>query len=313
MKQPSRRCPSCGDRLTAAQDTCLRCRRELARMQALVPAAPPPDAARGSRRPWLVIAVGVIGIAALAGVATRTGPPVPAGPAAEGARPAPVVDSRFTSEFEPQSSLPESATGVSSAGALAAGFSDFQAGNFGSARDRFQEAIEREPGNADALNGAGQCLLQMSRPAEAVPFLERAVEARPGDATFRFNLAVALERIGSLPRAVSEYQRLAKAAPSDPRLFCNLGLALRRLGRDEEAMTAFEKATELAPGESVAWMGLALTLDRQRRFEAAASAFERFLSLAPDSPDAPRIREHASRLHQAGSGDSRIPGPEFQF
>jgi len=300
MKQPSRRCPHCGDRLRAEQATCLRCRRELARKSAPVPAAPLPDKARASGRTWLVIAVAVIGIAGLGGVATRARPPVPAGSAAELSRSTGAVDSRFAAEFEPEPTLPPlPVTGVSSAGAQAAGFSNFQAGDFGSALARFQEAIDREPGNADALNGAGQSLLQMSRPAEAVPLLERAVEARPGDATFRFNLAVALERIGSLPGAASEYQRLARQTPSDPRLFCNLGLALRRLGRNEEAMTAFEKATELAPDIAVAWLGLALSLDRNGRFEAAAPAFERFLALAPDSPDAPRIREHVARLRQA--------------
>jgi Flp pilus assembly protein TadD len=301
MTQPPRRCPQCGDRLPADQRACLKCLREAARRrrQAPVSTQPVEAEARPSGRSWVGVAAAAIAIASLGGVAARfTRPSPPAPILAEAQSAAAPFESAVAAGYDPEPVLPAPVTSASSTTAQVAGFAEFQAGNYGSALARFQEAIDREPSSGDALNGAGQTLLQMGRAADAVPLLERAVEARPGDATFRFNLAVALERIGSLPSAVSEYERLAIQTPSDPRVFCNLGLALRRLGHDPEAIAALRKATELAPDQSSAWLALALSLDRQGQAEPAAAAFEQFLSLVPDSPDAPRIRDHIAQLRK---------------
>jgi protein O-mannosyl-transferase len=149
------------------------------------------------------------------------------------------------------------------------------------------------------LTNIGQILVTMSRPAEAVPFLQQAVEAEPFSVVARFELAVAYARSGKLPEAVQQYEALEQSGSADVRVHHNLGLALRQLGRNAEAAAAFERATAQAPDQAPGWLGLALSLEADGRSGEAAAALERYLALEPAGQEADNVRARIARLRAA--------------
>jgi len=154
---------------------------------------------------------------------------------------------------------------------------------------------------AELLTNIGQILVTMSRPAEAVPFLQQAVEAEPFSVVARFELAVAYARSGKLPEAVQQYEALEQSGSADVRVHHNLGLALRQLGRNAEAAAAFERATARAPDQAPGWLGLALSLEANGRSGEAAAALERYLALEPAGQEADNVRARIARLRSTAA------------
>lgn len=294
-------CPHCGARMAFERAECLRCGRKLVR-------ARPPDtsaADRATRRRQIQLGAAGVGVV-LAAVAVigvigraRTVEAVPSTVLLAARTAAATVQDADTEIVSVSTTpVPAEALEPAAAAASAAGFAAFQAGDYGTALARFQEAIARNPHDADALNNAGQVLVELNRAPEAVTYLERASVARPSEAGIRFNLAVALARSGNPERAATAYRDVLAEKPDDLRAHHNLGLVLRQLGRDEEAAAAFQRATTLDQDEAPAWLGLALSLDRLGKREEAARAYERYVELDPANPEVPRMRERITQLRQ---------------
>lgn len=307
MKRQLLNCPHCGAKMAFERPECLRCGRKIVRER--VPDTTAADQATKRRRIQmgaaavgvLIAAAGVIGLIGRA----RTVEAVPS-TVLLAARTAAVTVQDDDAEIvsvattKPAEVAPEPAA----AAASAAGYAAFQAGDYGTALARFQEALSRNPNDADTLNNAGQVLVELNRAPEAVSYLERAIVARPSDHAAKFNLAVALARSGNSERAATAYREVIAQKPNDLRAHHNLGLVLRQLGRDEEAVQAFQKATSLDQEEAPAWLGLALSLDRLNRRDEAAQAYERYVGLDPSNPEVPRMRERIGQLRKnAGSED----------
>lgn len=177
-------------------------------------------------------------------------------------------------------------------------------GDLGEALARYREALGENPADPELLANAGQILVAMNKPDEAVPFLEQALAAEPFAVVTRFDLAVAYGRSGRLTDAVEHYQALVRSGSADTRVHHNLGLALRQLGRNAEAAAAFERATALAPEQAPGWLGLALSLEADGRGGEAAAALDRYLSLEPSGPDAENARARIARLRSVSQASA---------
>ena len=190
-----------------------------------------------------------------------------------------------------------------------------QPGDLGEALEHYRAALAEKPADPELLGNIGRILVEMNKPAEAVPFLEQAVDTEPFSVVARFDLAVAYGRSGKLKEAVEHYETLVQSGDADVRAHHNLGLALRQLGRNAEAAAAFERVTALAPDTATGWLGLALSLEADDRRGDAAAAFEHYLALAPAAADADNVRARIARLRSsseataapsdAGDGPSR--------
>jgi serine/threonine protein kinase len=124
------------------------------------------------------------------------------------------------------------------------------AGRYPSARDAYREAINLDPGYADAHNGLGRALRKLGRNSEAETEFREAIHLSPGHA----------------------------------RAYNNLGNVLCDRHRYSEAEAAFRHAILLDPGYANAHNGLGNALYRLNQYRQAEAAYREAIRLDPNNP-----------------------------
>jgi tetratricopeptide (TPR) repeat protein len=109
------------------------------------------------------------------------------------------------------------------------------------AEEDLRAIIDREPGNAQALNALGYTLADRTdRYEEALGFIQRALEANPGDAAIIDSMGWVQFRMGNHEQAV-EYLRKALALIDDPEIAAHLSEVLWVMGDKQEARKLWDE------------------------------------------------------------------------
>lgn len=140
-----------------------------------------------------------------------------------------------------------------------AGLACQQVGALADAELHYRRALAALPGRASTLTNLGATLVQLKRPAEALPFLEQA----------------------------------AAAAPGDPQAWSHRGLALVALRRDDEALACFDQVAAVSGStaeQAAAWFEHARCLARLERPDAALVSCSNALAAGPDIADGWALR-----------------------
>lgn len=153
------------------------------------------------------------------------------------------------------------------------------AGRVGPAMDQLEEALGRDPGNAEGHAYLGLCYQLRSRPEDAVAAYRRALELDPDLVAAHNALAVLLIAKGDDGEARGHLERAVELAPGavEPRL--ELASLLVRSGRFAEALARLDEALEAAGGEAPR-VGYALALLLAACPQEAVCDPQRALSLA---------------------------------
>lgn len=292
MKLRATVCEACGAKFRAGMRRCPRCRAVLA-------APDPAVLAAASERLKKIAAVIAAAAALVMGVLwmLRDRSPEHAAPVMAAPAPAPVRVDRPTAAVgmpAPPSDLERPFLDPSGAASVAYGRGDMAA-----ALSHYQDAVAKNPNDAESLSNLGQVLVRLNRAEEALPYFERAIAIIPDRWAYQFNRARALGVLGRWNEAVTSYRRAQDLFPDDYATAFNLGLALRKAGDDAGAVTAFEKAISLDPNEPTFRMALAMTYERLQKPLDAAAAYEEALRLAPQAPDGELVRRRIAQLRGA--------------
>jgi protein O-GlcNAc transferase len=156
-----------------------------------------------------------------------------------------------------------------------------QAGNLELARERFAEAVKLAPRIAEAHEALGAVLLEMNKPAEAIPELEAAVRLKPGNAGNEANLAMGYAAAGESAKALPHFEQSLKAQsrPGDARVLDAYARALAATGQLNAARAQFE-AEEKVTGERADLEDAIGSLDAQlSQWDTARKRFERAIEL----------------------------------
>lgn len=172
----------------------------------------------------------------------------------------------------------------------------YSAGDYTSALEGFQAAVEKNPQDAESLSNLGQVLVRLGRTEEAVPYFDRAIGLIPGRWAYHFNRARALGLLGRWDEAIAGYRHAQLRFPGDYATAFNLALALHKKGDDAGAVAEYQKAIALAPEDASFRFALALSFERLQKNADASAAYEEYLRLAPDAPDAERVRARIVQL-----------------
>lgn len=106
-------------------------------------------------------------------------------------------------------------------------------------------ALQENPGDADASYFLGGLLVQESRYAEGIPYLERTKAAKPDFWAPYFYLGKAKLRLEKPAEAVVFLQKAVKLSPDEASAYYLLGQALQACGRGQEARQALSRVRDL--------------------------------------------------------------------
>lgn len=158
--------------------------------------------------------------------------------------------------------------------------------NYSGGRKTFEEALQTDPSNPQALYYYGRFLLAEGETKKALPFLEKAVTYNPGDSEYNYWLGTAygvndmpkkerasyetalrldpnhgqamtalgnnLLQAGELEKSYSLYQKALKLWPENPQALYNRGVILRKLNREPEEKLAWKLYLDSYPSGSFA-------------------------------------------------------------
>jgi Flp pilus assembly protein TadD len=152
----------------------------------------------------------------------------------------------------------------------------------------FQQVLEIEPGNPEAIRGVANVQYDLGNYRDALPHFEKVVALKPDDEGAQTDLATVRMHIGDVERAIADYRRIIAANPTLVQAHYNLGIALHQQGDDAGALAAFKGARDATTDDRV----------RERIAQAIAQLEGKPLAAASDP---------AARPPGAG-GDRPAPG-----
>jgi len=297
-------CPSCGTRIKAGREFCLRCFEPLPTPER--PIRPTMWVSLGlsdTKKQIVAVVAAALAVGLLAIILTTAPPAVD-----ETARPAvAALRSAPTPPAAPATQPTPPATGEVASGAPV--FEPTQAADAGprqlseaevakleSRRSSDEAELVKKPDDPNLLDDLGQTLAQLSRQAEAVPRFERAIALVPDNARYHSNLARALIQLNLWDRAVDEYREATRLRPEDFFAQYALALTLHRKGDDAAAIPEFRKALALDTRETSAHLWIGISLETVGRVPEAVKEYQTYLALQPSSPDAERLKAHVQAL-----------------
>ena len=192
---------------------------------------------------------------------------------------------------------------------LAGAVREHQARAFQAAEVMYQEILDSDPNQSDALHLLGLLMHQTNRSQDAIELIRRAIDTRPGVAEFHCSLGSALRGKLLFDEAVSSFREALRLKPEYAAAHNNLGTALRDQGNPEVAEVSFRNALQIQPDYADAANNLGNALRDQRRFEEAQSAYQEALRLDPN-----RAKAHLNRgMLSLLMGDFRQGWPEYDL
>jgi len=127
----------------------------------------------------------------------------------------------------------------------------------------FRRALRLNPNNAEALHRYGLLLLDMRRPEEALPMLDRALELDPLSPSINLDKAAGLELAGDFEGALEQYHHTLEVEPEFVDTHGEIAwLYWDKLEQMDEAVRWFERALEIDPeNEALLYRLMELYLD----------------------------------------------------
>lgn len=225
------------------------------------------------------------------------------------------------------------------------GYAARQAGNLEAARAKFAEVVRLAPAIPEAHAALGEVLIELKRPAEAIPELEAALKLKQGDTGVESNLALAyawsgqpasavphfqavysnslapgaqpvdaafceayaraLAAIGERNEAISLFGAAEERGGSKPELADDIGSLYAQLGNMDKARTEFERAIAADKSFAPAQIHLGVLLRQQNDIAGSLATLSAAVDLAPNNEFAQL--EYGRTLAAAGRDEDALP------
>ena len=150
----------------------------------------------------------------------------------------------------------------------------------------YQQLLERDPQNAEALLGMGLVALASGQTAAAVQMAQAGVKAASQMVPAWVTLGQALVADQQLDAAEKAYLEAIRRDGMDPLARMGLGELRLAQGRAEQAAAEFELALRKNPAQAAAHLGLGNALAFLGKNELALAEYDQVLGLKPRLPEA---------------------------
>ena len=114
----------------------------------------------------------------------------------------------------------------------------------------YEEVLQLDAGEFEALSNAGAILNDLKRFDEALSYHERALQLNPRHAQTLSNQGVALQGLGQLEAALAAYEQALAADPNSAEALFNKGLVYQELRQLEKALQAYAAVIAITPGSA---------------------------------------------------------------
>lgn len=155
-------------------------------------------------------------------------------------------------------------------------------GRMAEAQQFFQEVVDRDPNNSDALAGIGLAIAEDDH-AEAIRHFNRWAERRPGDLVPLIELAGLHQKLKAWDQAEAIYhQILQRDSRNEEALSRFAQLLSRDPSRIEHALDLWTQIAERDPATAFPLVQRAALFEQTRRFDMAEATYRDALARAPD-------------------------------
>ncbi|XP_062195647.1 probable UDP-N-acetylglucosamine--peptide N-acetylglucosaminyltransferase SPINDLY [Phragmites australis] len=153
---------------------------------------------------------------------------------------------------------------------------------FADALQLYNNVLEKEGTNVDALIGKGICLQALSLPRQAIECFTEAVKIEPQNACALTHCGMIYKDEGHLVEAAEAYQKARTADPSyKPAseflaiVLTDLGTSLKLAGNTEEGIQKYCEALEVDSHYAPAYYNLGVVYSEMMQFDMALTCYEK--------------------------------------
>jgi len=166
------------------------------------------------------------------------------------------------------------------------GVSAYQQQHYEKAYTLIRQALAGKPNFADAHSNLGNVLREMGRLEEAEKSFRKAIDGNPKFTMAHYNLGNVLISQEKFKEASQSFERAIATNPRLTEAYINRGIALKELGRLKEAEVSYRKALALKPDLALVHFNLGNVLLEMGSPDKATACYQRALELAPDYTEA---------------------------
>ncbi|XP_039124737.1 probable UDP-N-acetylglucosamine--peptide N-acetylglucosaminyltransferase SPINDLY [Dioscorea cayenensis subsp. rotundata] len=146
----------------------------------------------------------------------------------------------------------------------------------------YDNALEKDSGNVDALIGKGICLQMQNMPRQAFDCFSDAARLDPLNACALTHIGVLYKEEGRLSEAAQSYEKALKADPSfKPAAEClaivltDLGTSLKLSGKTEEGIQKYCEAIKVDSHYAPAYYNLGVVYSEMMQYDMALGCYEK--------------------------------------
>jgi len=159
-------------------------------------------------------------------------------------------------------------------------------GRFEQARRIYQNILDQEPCEADALHLIGVVFHQLGHPRKAFDYISKAVKINGTDPVYYNSLGGVLKVLGKYKRAIHCYEKSISITPTYDEPHYNIGTVYHALGKTWDAIEKYRYAVEINPRFANAWNNLGAALNEIGKYSEARESCLKALKLRPEYPEA---------------------------
>ncbi len=156
-----------------------------------------------------------------------------------------------------------------------------RAGEVSEAENRYNQILQTDASDKNALHLLGVIRHQQGRYEEAIEFIAQAISTDPSQAAFHNNIGAALLSLERYAEAEASFHRALAVRPNYADALANLGMAQASSDNDSAAETSFRRALGCKSWHRDATTRLASLLQRHWRTNEAERLLESALAAAP--------------------------------
>jgi predicted O-linked N-acetylglucosamine transferase (SPINDLY family) len=150
----------------------------------------------------------------------------------------------------------------------------------------YEQILEIQPGNVDALHLLGVIAAQMRNPRKAVELIDKAIELNPNSAAAYNNRGSALKELGRFEEALADYDRAIAIEAGYAEAHFNRGVVLYELKQLAAALASYAQAIAVKPNFAGAYYNRGIVLRELRQFDAALASYDRAIAIKADYVEA---------------------------